>query len=103
MKAIILAGVETVKLTQMLEAESFATIPLANKALLERVLDQLQQAGVTQAIMSAARPSEEVDNLWNEKARPPLPIRFTFNREMAGSASTLKRLKNDLTETFLVI
>ena len=103
MKAVILANEAPVKLTPIIEATTLSTVPLANKALIEHLLEQLAQAGVTQAFITAERPSGQIESLWEGKGHPPLPLRFTFGREMTGSANAIRRLKNDLTDTFVVI
>jgi lipopolysaccharide/colanic/teichoic acid biosynthesis glycosyltransferase/ADP-glucose pyrophosphorylase len=102
MKAVILASAETVKLKPMLEATSFATVPFGNKALIEHLLEQMGQAGVTQVIITDERPNGELEKLWEKRGNPPLPLRFTFGKDLPGSASSLKRLKSDLNSTFIV-
>lgn len=103
MKAVILTGDTTVKLTPVIESNALATVPLANKALIEHLLEQLATAGVTQAIISAERPNGQLDSLWEGRGSPPLALRFTFGRDLPGNANALRRLRHEFTETFIVI
>ncbi len=103
MRAVILASEATVKLTPMIESGSFATVPLANKAVIEHLLDQLAGAGVTQALITAERPSGQIESLWEGKGSPPIPLRFTFGKDLPGGIGAIKRLKNELNDTFIVV
>ncbi len=103
MKAVILANETSVKLAPLVEGTSLATVPVINKTVIEHLLEQLAEVGVTQTIVAAKRPNGEIEHLWDNKRKPATPLRFSFAYDNSSGAAALNRLKNDLRETFIVV
>lgn len=102
MQAVILAGGKGSRLKPFTNTIPKPLVPLEDKAILEVVLEQLRNAGVTEVILAVNHMAHLIRAFFGDGQRMGLNIRYSNEAEPLGTAAPL-RLIDDLDDNFFVM
>jgi NDP-sugar pyrophosphorylase family protein len=102
MKAVILAGGKGARLAPYTKILPKPLMPIGDMPILEVILRQLRQAGVTEAVLTVGHLSELLRTFFQDGARLGLNIQYSYEDCPLGTAGPIAFVPN-LDETFLVM
>ena len=101
MKAVILAGGKGTRLAPYTKILPKPLIPLGDKPILEILLFQLKQAGITDVVLTVGYLSELLSAYFGSGERFGLNIGYSFEKKPLGTSGPLSNIEG-LDDTFLV-
>jgi NDP-sugar pyrophosphorylase family protein len=102
MKAMILAAGEGTRLRPLTNHTPKPMLPLAGLPLLEHIITNLKNCGITEFGINLYHLSEQVIDYFGDGKRWDVQIRYSVETELLGSAGGTKQLESFFTETFVV-
>src|SRR5512139_2153772 len=102
MKAVVLAGGKGARLAPYTKILPKPLMPIGDMPILEVILRQLRQAGVTEAVLTVGHLSELLRTFFQDGARLGLNIQYSYEECPLGTAGPIAFVPN-LDETFLVM
>jgi UDP-N-acetylglucosamine diphosphorylase / glucose-1-phosphate thymidylyltransferase / UDP-N-acetylgalactosamine diphosphorylase / glucosamine-1-phosphate N-acetyltransferase / galactosamine-1-phosphate N-acetyltransferase len=101
MKAVILAAGEGKRLRPFTETMPKVMLPVANKPILEYVVDSLKKAGVNEIVIVVGYKKEVVMEYF--KDYKDISVKFAFQDKQLGTAHALLQAKDYIDDSFLVL
>ena len=78
-------------------------IPIEGKPVLEREIECLRNQGFTELIITVSHMSEQIINYFGDGSNFGVSIEYFVEKEPLGNAGALFRIKDKLSETFLLL
>ncbi len=103
MKAVILAGGKGTRLRPYTTAFPKPLMPVGDKPILEIILRQLKSHGINEVIMAVGHLAELIMTFFGDGSKFGVKIKYSREDEPLGTAGPLSLIKDELTETFLVM
>lgn len=103
MKAVILAGGKGTRLRPYTTAFPKPLMPVGDKPILEIIVRQLKLHGIDEIVMAVGHLAELIMTFFGDGSKFGLKIKYSREDKPLGTAGPLSLLKDELTETFLVM
>lgn len=103
MKAVILAGGKGTRLRPYTTAFPKPLMPVGDKPILEIILRQLKSHGINEIIMAVGHLAELIMTFFGDGSKFGVRIKYSREDEPLGTAGPLSLIKDELTDTFLVM
>jgi NDP-sugar pyrophosphorylase family protein len=103
MKAVILAGGRGTRLRPYTNVFPKPLMPIGEKPILEIIINQLVAHGIEDIIITVGRMGELIMNFFGDGGQVGAKIRYFKEEQPLGTAGSLGFVKEELTDTFLVI
>lgn len=101
MKAVILAAGEGRRLRPFTETMPKVMLPIANKPIIEHIVDSLKKTGIDEIIIVVGYKKEVV--MEHFKEYDDVKIKFVFQDKQLGTSHALLQAKEYIKESFLVL
>ena len=103
MKALILAAGKGTRLKPLTESRPKPMIPVGGRPLLERIVVQLREAGITDLFINLHSYPESIQNHFGDGQRFGVRITYSYEPTLLGTAGAAKKLESSLKDgPFLV-
>lgn len=103
MKVLILAGGKGTRLKPYTTTIPKPLMPIGNQAILEIILKQLKSYGLIDLILATGYLSELIMAFLGDGSKYDINIKYSKETEPLGTAGPLALVKDDMTDTFLVM
>lgn len=103
MKAVILAGGRGTRLRPYTNVFPKPLMPIGEKPILEIIINQLISHGIKDIIITVGHLGELIMNFFGDGGQVGAKIRYFKEEQPLGTAGSLGFVKEELTDTFLVI
>ncbi len=103
MQAIILTAGEGQRLRPFTANKPKSMIKVANKPILEFIVESLKQSGVRDIVMVVGYKKERIMNYFGDGKEFGVKIRYAFQNQQLGTAHALKQAKELADDEFLVV
>jgi glucose-1-phosphate thymidylyltransferase len=103
MQAIILTAGEGQRLRPFTANKPKSMIKVANKPILEFIVESLRQGGVRDIVMVVGYKKERIMNYFGDGNEFGVKIRYTFQNQQLGTAHALKQAEKLADDEFLVV
>jgi len=103
MKAVILAGGKGTRLRPYTTAFPKPLMPVGDKPILEIIVRQLKLHGIDEIIMAVGHLAELIMTFFGDGSKFGVRIKYSREDEPLGTAGPLSLIRDELTETFLVM
>jgi len=103
MKAVILAGGRGTRLKPYTNVFPKPLMPVGEKPILEIIINQLVAHGIKDIIITVGHMSALIMNFFGDGSRVGANIRYFEEEKPLGTSGNLGSLKEELTDTFMVI
>ncbi len=103
MKAVIMAGGEGTRLRPLTYNQPKPMIPMANRPLMEHVIDLLRRHGFTDIVVTVAYQANAIQNYFGNGAEFGARIVYASEEPPLGTAGSVRNAMQELDEPFLVI
>ena len=101
MKAVILAAGEGKRLRPFTETMPKVMIPIANKPILEHVLEAAKKSGISEVILVVGYKKEEIMEYFKDYKE--IKITYVEQDKQLGTAHALLKAKNKINSAFMVL
>lgn len=92
MKAVILAAGEGQRMSPLTETRPKVMLPVCNKPIVEHLLIELREAGVTEALLVVGYHSEKVRDYFGNGSRWGLSIQYSTQRKQMGTSDAIREV-----------
>lgn len=103
MKAVVMAGGAGTRLRPLTSNIPKPMMPLANRPMIEHVLELLKQHGFSEVVITVAFMANAIRNWFGDGTDFGLRIVYATEETPLGTAGSVRNAMDELTETFLVI
>ena len=103
MKAVILAGGEGSRMLPLTYTRPKSMIPIANKPVLEHLLTEVRNGGISEFIFVVGYHDEQVRKYFGNGQKWGINIAYCTQRKQLGTADALKTVEDLIDGNFLVI
>ena len=103
MKAIIMAGGKGTRLAPYTAVLPKPLMPLNDMPILELILRQLKQYGITEVILAVNHLSHIIRAFFDDGSRLGIQISYCYEENPLGTAGPLGTALNDLSDHFLLL
>lgn len=103
MKAVIMAGGEGTRLRPLTSNQPKPLMPIANRAMMEHVIDLLRTHGITDIIVTLAFMPDAIRNHFGDGSELGVKLTYVVEHEPLGTAGSVRNAAHLLDEPFLVI
>ena len=103
MRAVILAAGEGNKLRPFTESISKVMLPIANKPILQYVVDAVTQSGIDDIVMVLGYKNERIMNYFGDGKEFETNIKYVFQRQQLGTGHALLQAKKEFDEDVIVL
>ena len=103
MEAVLLAAGEGARMHPLTYTRPKVMLPIANKPILEHLLMELKEAGITRFLMVVGYHGEIVRSYFGNGERWGVTIEYITQMQQTGTASAVKRAEERVGERFLVV
>lgn len=103
MKAVILAGGKGTRLRPYTTVFPKPLMPVGDKPILEIIVRQLKLHGIDEIIMAVGHLAELIMTFFGDGSKFGVRIKYSREDEPLGTAGPLSLIRDELTETFLVM
>ena len=103
MKAVIMAGGEGTRLRPLTYNQPKPMIPMANRALMEHVVDLLRRHGFTDIVVTVGFQANAIQNYFGNGAEFGARMVYASEEAPLGTAGSVRNAMQQLDEPFLVI
>jgi mannose-1-phosphate guanylyltransferase/phosphomannomutase len=103
MKAVIMAGGEGTRLRPLTYNQPKPMIPMANRPLMEHVIDLLRRHGFTDIVVTVAFQANAIQNYFGSGAEFGAQIIYASEEPPLGTAGSVRNAMQQTDEPFLVI
>ncbi len=101
MKAVVLAAGEGTRLRPFTETMPKVMLPVANKPMVEYVVDALAQSGVEEIILVVGYKREALQEHFKDYTK--VPLSFVTQEKQLGTAHALLQAKDFVSDSFIVL
>ena len=101
-KAVILAAGEGTRMRPLTLTRPKVMLPIANKPILEHLMVEMQQAGISEFIFVVGYHDEQIRNYFGNGEKWGVGIQYIKQKEQLGTADALAATEGLLNETFLL-
>ena len=101
-KAVILAAGEGTRMRPLTLNRPKVMLPIANKPILEHVMVEMQQTGISEFIFVVGYHDEQIRNYFGNGEKWGIGIQYIKQKEQLGTADALAATEGLLNETFLL-
>ena len=77
-------------------------MPVAGKPLLEHIVTQIRDAGITELFMNLHHRPDSIRTHFSDGKKFGVHITYSVEKELLGTAGAVKKLESHFTESFLV-
>lgn len=102
MQAVILAAGEGQRLRPLTFTKPKVMLPIANKPILEHLLNELIKAGIDELILVVGYKDEKIRNYFGKEWNG-ISIKYTMQRKQLGTADALKTTSHLINDEFLML
>jgi mannose-1-phosphate guanylyltransferase/phosphomannomutase len=102
-KAVIMAGGEGTRLRPLTSNIPKPMMPLANRPMMEHVLDLLKQHGFDEVVVTVAFMANVIRNWFGDGSEFGVRMVYASEETPLGTAGSVRNAMDELTEPFLVI
>ncbi len=102
-QAVILAAGEGERLRPFTALKPKVMIPVANKPILQFVVEALARSGIRNIVMVVGYRKEQVLDLFGSGERFDVDINYVFQEQQLGTAHALRQAKDAVGDRFLVL
>jgi len=103
LKAVILAAGEGSRMRPLTYSRPKVMVSVANKPILEHLLDEARQAGITEFIFIVGYCDEQVRGYFGSGEKWGVNITYRNQRKQLGTADAIRAVENMVDGSFLVI
>ncbi|MBI2265002.1 MAG: mannose-1-phosphate guanyltransferase, partial [Armatimonadetes bacterium] len=103
MKAVVMAGGEGTRLRPLTSHRPKPLVPVANKPIMEHILDLLKQHGIQDTVVTLHYLADEIVSYFGDGSDMDMRICYSIEDEPLGTAGSVKKVEDQLSETFLII
>ena len=103
MKAVILAAGESRRMRPLTSNRPKVMLPIANKPILEHLLNEVKEAGITEFIFIVGYCDEQVRGYFGGGKKWGVKISYSEQRKQLGTADAIRMVEGMVDENFLVI
>ncbi len=103
MKAIIMSGGRGTRISELFPDIPKPLIPICGKPVLEHEIECLREQGFTDLILTVSHMSDKIINYFGDGSKFGVHIDYFVEDKPLGNAGALFRLKDKLTENFLLL
>ncbi|MFT7645635.1 MAG: mannose-1-phosphate guanylyltransferase/phosphomannomutase [Candidatus Poriferisodalaceae bacterium] len=103
MKAVIMAGGEGTRLRPLTSNQPKPLMPIANRAMMEHVIDLLRTHNITDIIVTLAFMPDAIRNHFGDGSDLGVKLTYVVEHEPLGTAGSVRNAAHLLDEPFLVI
>lgn len=103
MKTVIMSGGRGTRISDLFPDIPKPLIPLCGKPVLEHEITCLREQGFTDLILTVSHMADKIINYFGDGTKFSVHIEYFIEEEPLGNAGALFRLKNKLTEDFLLL
>lgn len=103
MKAVIMAGGEGTRLRPLTSNCPKPMLPLANRPMMEHIIDLLKRHGITDIVVTVAFLPNQIRNYFGDGSEFGVRITYATEDEPLGTAGSVRNAMDQLDEQFLVI
>ena len=103
MKAVIMAGGEGSRLRPLTSNQPKPLLPIANRPMMEHVIDLLRRHGITDIVVTLAFMADAIRQHFGDGSDYGVTIEYVVELEPLGTAGSVRNAAHLLPETFLVI
>jgi mannose-1-phosphate guanylyltransferase/phosphomannomutase len=103
MKAVIMAGGKGTRLRPLTCNKPKPMVPIVNRPMMEHILYLLKKFNFEDVWVTLFYLPELIQNYFGDGAEFGMNIRYSLEDSPLGTAGSVKKIINELTETFLVI
>lgn len=102
MKAMVLAAGQGTRLKPFTDAMPKPMMPVAGKPLLEHIIRQLKESGITEIVINLHHQPESIQRHFGDGTRFGVRIIYSHEDKLLGTAGAVKNLESHFMDTFLV-
>jgi len=102
-KAVIMAGGEGSRLRPLTSNQPKPLLPIANRPMMEHVIDLLRRHGITDIVVTLAFMPDAIRQHFGDGSDYGVSIEYVVEREPLGTAGSVRNAAHLLEDTFLVI
>lgn len=103
MKTVIMAGGKGTRIQSIASDIPKPMIPINGKPVLEREIISLRNQGFTDIIISISHLGHIIEDYFGDGSKFGVNIQYYYEKKPLGNAGALFKLKNQLTEPFLLL
>ncbi len=103
MEAVLLAAGEGIRMHPLTYTRPKVMLPIANKPILEHLLLEIKEAGITQFLFVVGYHAEVVRSYFGNGDRWGVNIEYIAQMQQKGTASAVKRAEGRVGDRFLVV
>lgn len=103
MKVVIVSGGKGSRIASLNNEVAKPMIPMNGKPVLEYEIDCLRRQGFTDIILTVSHLKESIINYFGDGSKFGVSIEYFIEEEPLGNAGALFRIKDKLSETFLLL
>lgn len=103
MKTVIMSGGRGTRISELFPDIPKPMIPICGKPVLEHEIECLREQGFTDIILTVSHMAEKIIDYFGDGERFGVHIEYFVEDEPLGNAGALFRLKDKLTEDFLLL
>lgn len=103
MKVVIMAGGKGTRIASIAQDVPKPMILIQNKPILQYEIESLREQGFTEFIITISYLGQIIKNYFDDGKRFGVHIEYYFEEEPLGTAGALFRIRDKLTEDFLLI
>jgi UDP-N-acetylglucosamine diphosphorylase/glucosamine-1-phosphate N-acetyltransferase len=103
MKAVILAAGEGVRMRPLTSNKSKVMLPVANKPIIEHIVNTLIQAGIKEFILVVGYRAEQIEEHFGNGENWGVDIKYIRQEKPTGTADAVAMIEPVVEETFLVV
>jgi len=102
-KAVVMAGGEGSRLRPLTQSRPKPLAPVANKPVMEHIVDLLKRHGVTEIVTTVHYLADEVEAYFGDGTDFGVRMSYAVEDSPLGTAGAVKMAEADLDETFVVM
>jgi bifunctional UDP-N-acetylglucosamine pyrophosphorylase/glucosamine-1-phosphate N-acetyltransferase len=103
MQAVVLAAGEGQRMRPLTYTKPKVMLPVANRPILEHLLENLKKAGVRDIILVVGYRDDVVREYFGDGSKIGLKIRYATQRKQLGTADALKAARHLISDDFLML
>ena len=103
MKAVIMAGGEGTRLRPLTSNCPKPMLPLANRPMMEHIIDLLKQHGIDEIVVTVAFLANQIRTYFGDGSEFGIKMVYATEDQPLGTAGSVRNAMDHLTERFLVI
>lgn len=103
MKAVIMAGGKGTRLRPLTCNKPKPMVPIVNRPMMEHIMFLLKKYGYDEVWITLFYLPELIQNYFGDGSEFGIKIHYSLEESPLGTAGSVKKVINDLTDTFLVI